>query len=105
MFIEVDCCPGFRDAPEPAQFRLGERRLAVRAIVDRWFAPAQRWFRVDAGDGDTYVLHHDEASGAWDLVAYTSAERARAAAGAGDDFDVPGWPGTAGYLRSPRSSM
>jgi len=43
----------------------------VRAIVDRWFAPAQRWFRVDADDGHLYVLRHDEPSGEWEIVAFT----------------------------------
>jgi len=42
----------------------------VRAIVDRWFAPTQRWFKVDADDGSVYVLRHDEASGEWAFAAY-----------------------------------
>ena len=41
----------------------------VRAVVDRWAAPAQRWFKVDADDGNTYVLRHDEASGEWEIAA------------------------------------
>jgi len=39
-------------------------------VVDRWFAPSQRWFKVDAGDGNRYVLRHDEASGEWEIAAY-----------------------------------
>jgi hypothetical protein len=42
----------------------------VREVVDRWFAPAQRWFRVDADDGNMYVLRHDEDSGDWEVAAY-----------------------------------
>jgi hypothetical protein len=68
--IRVECYAGYRGEQEPMAFRLGERRLAVRAIVDRWYAPRQRWFRVEADDGDVYVLRHDEASGEWDLAAY-----------------------------------
>ena len=56
--------------PEPSAFWLGERRLAVRALTDRWYAPQQRWFRVEADDGSMYVLRHDEASGNWELAAY-----------------------------------
>jgi hypothetical protein len=41
--------------------------------VDRWYSPTQRWFRVEADDGDTYVLRHDESDGQWELAAYTSA--------------------------------
>jgi len=71
MAIRVECYAGYRGEQEPTAFWLGERRLPVRTIVDRWFAPAQRWFRVDAGDGNLYVLRHDEATGEWELAAFT----------------------------------
>jgi hypothetical protein len=70
MSIRVECYAGYRGEQEPLAFWLGERRLAVRAIVDRWFAPQRRWFRVDADDGDVYVLRHDEATGDWEIAAY-----------------------------------
>src|SRR4051794_6431948 len=70
MAIRVECYAGYRGEQEPLAFWLGERRVAVLAVVDRWFAPTQRWFRVDAADGDMYVLRHDETSGEWDIVAY-----------------------------------
>ncbi len=63
MTIRVDCYAGYRGEHEPAAFWLGDRWLAMRAIIDRWFAPSQRWFRVDADDGHRYVLRHDEPSG------------------------------------------
>ena len=71
MAIRVECCAGYRGEEEPIAFWLGNRRVAVRAIVDRWFAPRQRWFKVDADDGHTYVLRHDEPVGEWELAAYT----------------------------------
>jgi len=70
MAIRVECYAGYRGEQEPLAFWLGERRVAVRAVVDRWFAPTQRWFRVDADDGNRYVLRHDEASGDWEIAAY-----------------------------------
>jgi hypothetical protein len=71
MAIRVECYAGYRGEQEPTAFWLGSRRLAVRAIVDRWFAPAQRWFRVDADDGNLYVLRHDDQQGEWDVAAFT----------------------------------
>ena len=68
--IRVECYAGYRAEQEPRAFWCGEQRLEVRAIVDRWFAPAQRWFKVDAEDGDVYILRHDETSGEWDIAAY-----------------------------------
>jgi len=71
MAIRVECSAGFRGEPEPFAFWLGERRLAVRGIVDRWFGPEQRWFRVDAEDGHLYILRCDEKTGDWELAAFT----------------------------------
>ena len=71
MTIRVECYAGYRGEQEPIAFWLGERRLGVRAIVDRWFAPDQRWFKVDADDGHVYVLRHDETEGTWELAAFT----------------------------------
>ena len=42
-------------------------------VVDRWYAPSRRWFKVAADDGDSYILRHDELSGEWELAAFTSA--------------------------------
>ena len=70
MSICVECYRGYRGELEPSAFWLGERRLAVRALTDRWYAPQQRWFRVEADDGSMYVLRHDEASGNWEIAAY-----------------------------------
>jgi hypothetical protein len=75
MAIRVECYAGYRGDQEPVAFWLGTRRLVVRAIDDRWFAPAQRWFRVHAEDGNVYVLKHDEPSGEWELAAYRGVPR------------------------------
>jgi hypothetical protein len=72
MAIRVECYAGYGGDQEPLAFWLGERRLAVQAIVDRWFAPTQRWFRVDADDGNVYVLRHDQPTETWELAAYRS---------------------------------
>ena len=75
MPIRVSCYAGYRAEQEPTAFWLGDRRLEVKAILDRWYAPAQRWFRVDADDGDTYVLRHDEASDEWEIAAFTASRQ------------------------------
>ncbi len=70
MKLRVECYAGYRGAEEPRAFALGERRLEVLAILDRWLAPDYRYFKVAASDGDTYVLRHDETTGAWTLGAF-----------------------------------
>lgn len=73
MSIRVECYAGYRDDQEPVAFWFGDRRVAVRALVDRWYSPTQRWFKVEAEDGDTYILRYDESGAQWELAAFTSA--------------------------------
>jgi len=60
MEIRVECYAGYRNEEEPRAFWLGERRLEVAELVDRWLSPEQRYFKVRASDGDFYILRHDE---------------------------------------------
>ena len=71
MMLRVECCAGYRGEQEPLAFWFGARRLVVRAVVDRWFAPTRRWFKVEADDEQTYVLRYDEAAEQWELAALT----------------------------------
>ncbi len=76
MTIKVECYAGYRGEQEPRSFWLGERKLEVCEIVDRWMGPTERYFRCQADDGSLYVLRHDESSGVWDLAAFTHSKRA-----------------------------
>jgi hypothetical protein len=67
--IRVECYAGYRGDQEPLAFWCGDRRLEVRVIVDCWYAPSGRWFKVHADDANVYVLRHDEASGDWEIAA------------------------------------
>lgn len=69
MPIRVECHAGYRGDEEPRAFTLGERRFAVLDIEDRWLAPDHRYFKVKVDDGRTFVLRHDEPTGAWELAA------------------------------------
>jgi hypothetical protein len=69
MKIRVECHAGYRAAEEPRVFWLGERRIEVVEIADRWLDPRHRYFKVRADDGREYVLRHDVASDDWELAA------------------------------------
>lgn len=71
MAIRVECYGGYRSEQEPLAFWLGSRRVGVLQVVDRWYSPRQRWFKVTCDDGQTYVLRHDEEPGTWELAALT----------------------------------
>lgn len=70
MRIQVECYAGYRGDQEPRSFTLGERRLDVREVQDRWAGPDHRYFKVAASDGDLYVLRHDGITGEWTLGAF-----------------------------------
>ncbi|HSV83865.1 MAG TPA: hypothetical protein VLK85_32105 [Ramlibacter sp.] len=55
---------------EPDVIWFGNRRVAVLAIVDRWYGTHQRWWKLDTEDG-LYVLRRDDRSGEWELAAVT----------------------------------
>ena len=71
MALRVETHAGPAGEPEPSVVWFGARRVGVREVVDRWFAPSKRWFKVDADDEQLYVLRHDQTTGEWDLAALT----------------------------------
>ena len=70
MKLRVQCYAGHRGEEEPRAFDLGDRRIEVMAIVDRWRSPDHRCFRVQAYDASVYILRHDEAAGEWELTLF-----------------------------------
>ncbi|MSQ21371.1 MAG: hypothetical protein EXR39_17965 [Betaproteobacteria bacterium] len=75
MQMRVECLVGFRGEQEPLAFWLGERRMVVNAIVDRWLSPDLRYFKCAVDGGDSYILRFNRDSGDWDLAAFTDAKR------------------------------
>lgn len=74
MRIQAECYAGYRGEEEPRAFTLGERRLGVVAILDRWLAPDHRYFKVKADDGRAYLLRHDTQAGEWELAGLVGPE-------------------------------
>lgn len=67
MKTRVQCYAGYRGEEEPRAFYLGERRVDVITVVERWLSPDHRCFRVQAYDGSVYVLCHDQARDEWEV--------------------------------------
>ena len=68
--IRVQCYAVHRGEEEPRAFDLGDRRLEVVEIIDRWLAPDHRYFKVQADDDNVYILRHDEAAGEWEMTSF-----------------------------------
>jgi hypothetical protein len=59
----------FREA-EPRAFYLGQRRITVLEILDRWLAPQYGYFKIAADDGAHYILRHDLPTNDWELTLF-----------------------------------
>lgn len=72
--IRVECYSGYRSEEIPMRFFLGERRIEVAKVVDRWLAPDHRYFKIRGDDDDLYILRHDNLTGSWELTLFNSTQ-------------------------------
>lgn len=54
----------------PRCFFLGELRIEVAEVLDRWLAPEHRYFKLRGDDSALYIFRHDSTSGIWGLILY-----------------------------------
>ncbi|MFQ5666095.1 MAG: hypothetical protein ACE5I7_06640 [Candidatus Binatia bacterium] len=69
--VKVDAYAGHTANERPLRFVLGDRTLAVRDILDRWYSETERYFRISADDGNLYVLKYRDRDDCWELVSFT----------------------------------
>ena len=70
--IRVVCYSGYRGEETPRYFYLGERRVKVAEVVDRWLDPDYRYFKIRCSAGDVYILRHDSLTDSWELTLFES---------------------------------
>jgi hypothetical protein len=70
--VEVESYAGYKADERPMRLRLGERRLEILEVEDRWYSPGETYFRVRVEGGDRYVLKHMQAQDVWSLEGYRS---------------------------------
>ena len=75
MLLKVDTVTGHAGMNEPAAFWLGETRVEVLDIVDRWPAADYTYFKVSASDRASYILRHNAEPDTWELTLYKSPGR------------------------------
>ena len=70
LTVGVECYAGHRGEQTPRTLILGDRRIAVKEVLDAWLAPEHRYFKLRAAEGDTYLVRHDEQSNTWELTMF-----------------------------------
>ena len=71
LSVDVECYAGHRGEETPRAFRLGERRVEIAELIDRWLAPDHRYFKVRDAAGAAYILRHDVHADRWELTMFS----------------------------------
>ena len=66
--LRVECYAGHRAEERPEAFWLCGRRVAVRAILDRWYGEDHAYFKLVGEDGVRYILRRDDYRDGWELI-------------------------------------
>ena len=68
MQIRVECYAGYRGEETPRRIQIGDCRMEIAEIIDRWLAPRQRYFKFRTTDGALWIIRHDNQTGQWELT-------------------------------------
>jgi hypothetical protein len=72
MKLRVECYSGHKADQRPIKFWLGDAAHFVESIEDQWYGPKVLYFRVQADDGNIYVIGHNENTDEWTLESFRS---------------------------------
>lgn len=73
MRLAVECYSARKADERPVRFQMGEHTYMVEEILDQWYGPDAMYFKVQADDGNFYILRRDGASGEWNLESFRKA--------------------------------
>lgn len=73
MILHVETSAAPSDWPRPTGFFLGDKHIDVIEIIDQWPSANHVFFKVEAGDGSTYILRHDENPEQWEMTFFGAA--------------------------------
>ena len=72
MKIRVECYAGSRGDETPRRISFDGRSMDVVEVIDRWFGPDHRYFKVLGADQATYIIRQDTPTHTWELTMYQS---------------------------------
>jgi hypothetical protein len=91
--ITVESYSGYKADEYPLAIRLEGRRVAVQAIVDRWYGEDHAYFKLTGEDGALYLIRQDRAHDRWELILMqVPAASARSGEGSGIHLSPQGSP-------------
>ena len=75
--LRVECYSGYAADERPVAFHLGERRITVAEVVDRWHGEDHAYFKLIGQDGMRYLIRQDRTSNTWELILFEGPAPAR----------------------------
>jgi len=66
MKVRVVCYEGYRAEETPRAFLLGDRRVEVVRVLDRW-GEDHEYVKLDGSDGARYILRYDRSRDEWEI--------------------------------------
>lgn len=70
MNLQVETRQGVHGDREPVAFTLGEQRIEVIQVIDRWLAADHCYFKLTGSDQATYILQYLRATREWDMTLF-----------------------------------
>lgn len=70
MFLDVETRPGLHGDKEPVAFMLGDKRIEVVEILDRWIGGDHSYFKIQTNDQATYILRFEPLLNRWQLTLF-----------------------------------
>jgi hypothetical protein len=67
-YLIVEAFAGYKGEKTPRSFLLEGKTLRVEKVVDRWYTETHIYFRINASDGQRYVLRLDLDEDCWELI-------------------------------------
>jgi len=73
MIVSVECEPAHNGEATPRFFTLGDRRIAIADILDRWLGDEYDYYKIRDPNGDTFILRRDTDDRTWEIWMYQRA--------------------------------
>ena len=74
MALRVECYSGYKLNERPVRFYLGERKIEVKELLDRWYGEDHDYYKLLADDLSTYVLKYNRYDDRWELIFYAASD-------------------------------
>lgn len=68
MKVRVISYEGYRAEETPRAFLLGDRRVEVTSVLDRWRGEDHEYVKLSASDGNRYILRYDRRADEWEIT-------------------------------------